>query len=204
MKIQCFVNDCLQSNTYVLYCDNVSVAWVIDPGRVEPIIKFLMEYRLSLRGILITHYHFDHIYGINKLLQTFGPISIYAFVKAREGFNSSKLNGSYYAEMPFTVSCDNLIPVKQDDCIELWEDIYAQVYETPGHNDDCISFEVAGNLFTGDALIPGVKIHTKSKKADKKQAIESIKWIMGNFPQETIIYPGHKNSCKLKDLDINE
>lgn len=184
----------------MLYCDNASSAWVIDPGDTESIINYLTEYRLSLKGIFITHYHFDHIYGVNCLLQVFGQIPIYASVKVEEGFGSAKLNGSYYAEIPFTVSCSNLVPVKQGDCIKLWEGVSVQIHETPGHNDDCLSFEIEGNLFTGDALIPGVKIHTKSKKANKEQALRSVEWIIGNFPEEMIIYPGHKGCCKLKDI----
>jgi len=74
------------------------------------------------------------------------------------------------------------------------------VVYTPGHNNDCLSFHIGSNLFTDDALIPGVKVVTKSKYSDKTQAITTIKRIFEQFDDDTMIYPGHDNSILLGNL----
>ena len=51
-------------------------------------------------------------------------------------------------------------------------------------------------------MIPGVKVHTKSKKGDKQIALESINKILRIFPGDTIIYPGHKEVGILNSIDI--
>lgn len=200
MNIQRFINLQLQSNTYVLYCDYESGAWLVDPGDIEPVIHFLHEHHLHLKGILVTHSHFDHIYGINGLIDRYGPTPIYASFRAKEGFSSSKINASYYAEMPFVIDTDCLVSVGEGDVVKLWKGINALIYETPGHNDDCLSFKIMDNLFTGDALIPGVKVYTRSKKSNKEQALKTINLIIQCFSPLTVIYPGHKDCCILKDI----
>lgn len=47
------------------------MAFCIDPGESDPIIKLLKKYHLSLKCILLTHDHADHIAGIPEILKTF-------------------------------------------------------------------------------------------------------------------------------------
>jgi glyoxylase-like metal-dependent hydrolase (beta-lactamase superfamily II) len=99
--------------------------------------------------------------------------------------------------------------VKDESQIKLFKNnTLARVISTPGHNNDCISFSIGNYLFTGDALIPNVKIHTKSKNGDRLVAIESIHKIINTFPGQTIICPGHGememlNLINIPDLIIN-
>ena len=46
---------------------------VIDPGEAEPVIDFLQEMRLNLDCIILTHHHFDHIDGVDELIQRYAP-----------------------------------------------------------------------------------------------------------------------------------
>ena len=68
-----------------------------------------------------------------------------------------------------------------------------RVYETPGHDPSCLCFEMDGMLFTGDALIPGVKVFAGFPRSDKKQAIESEKRISGIVANgELEVFAGHE------------
>lgn len=200
MKVVRFVNSIFTSNSYIISFEESDFVFVVDPGDSKPIIDWLTDNKKYLKGILITHSHFDHIYGVNDLHDVYPNLEIYASKFAKEGMLSAKLNRSYYTENSFIVKSKNITVVEELDSILLFENFYANVVYTPGHNNDCISFEIKKNLFTGDALIPGIKVHTKSKNGDKTQAEESIKKIFELFDDETMIWPGHNNNILLGNL----
>jgi hydroxyacylglutathione hydrolase len=201
MEVNRFVNKFFNSNTYLLYQDEENDVWVIDPGSsFNEILDWIEKKGKSLKGILLTHSHFDHICGINDLQDKFAGSIVYASLFGKEGLLSEKLNGSLYMEIPFVVKRQLINIVKEGDLIFLWNNIILKVIETPGHDRDCISFLVNENLFTGDALIPGIKVHTKLKYSNKKLAEESINRIFNEFDDKTIIWPGHEDKCLLFDL----
>ena len=203
MKVERFINSIFTSNSYILYTDENENAYVIDPGDSKPIIDWSIKNNKDIIGIFLTHSHFDHIYGINDLLEKFPDIIIYASFFAKEGLMCEKLNGSRYMEMPFVVDSPNVNIVKEGDSIQLWETIFLNVIETFGHNRDCLTFQIGNNLFTGDALIPGIKVVAKSKYSDKVQAENSIKRILNEYNDNTIIWPGHNDKCLLINEKIN-
>lgn len=200
MKVERFVNSIFTSNTYILNYKDEKGIWVIDPGDSMPIIQWLERNNKFLNGILITHSHFDHIYGINHLQEIFPEIKVYASFFAIEGMKSEKLNGSLYLEIPFTIKRQDINIIREGDRIKLWKDIILNVFETPGHDRDCLTFQIGKNLFTGDALIPGIKVHTKLKYSDKTLARNSIKRIFDDFADDMMLWPGHKNNCLLSEL----
>jgi len=176
---------------------------VVDPGDSIPILNWIMENNKFLKGILITHSHFDHIYGINDLCAAFPNVEIFASKHAKEGMLSAKLNRSYYAEIPFVVKCSNINVLEECDKVLLLENIFVNVINTPGHNNDCISFQIGKHLFTGDALIPGIKVYTKSKYGNKIHAENSIQKLITKFDDDTMIWPGHDSNCSLGELKQN-
>lgn len=68
-------NSVFGSNTYILEKKNYS--WLIDCGDTIKIFEYLKEKRTKLDGIFITHSHFDHIYGINAILEKFHDVKVY-------------------------------------------------------------------------------------------------------------------------------
>jgi len=193
------INSIFKSNSYLLFGEEKEL-WVIDPGDSQPIIEWLSFKKKSLKGILLTHSHFDHIYGVNNLQEVYPKVKVYASYYAVEGMMSEKLNRSLYQEMPFTIKRQEINVIKEGDHIQLWNGITLNVFETPGHDRDCLSFQINKNLFTGDALIPGLKVYTKLKYSDKIQATNSINRIFEIFADDTIIWPGHENNCLLGNL----
>lgn len=200
MFVKKYINSIFNSNSYLIYTEEEKEVWVIDPGDRQPIIEWLNNNNKILKGILLTHSHFDHIYGINDLQEIFTTINVYASFYAIEGMMSVKLNGSLYQEMPFTIKRQDINIIKEGDRMLLWKDISLNVFETPGHDRDCLSYQIEKNLFTGDALIPGIKVYTKLKYSDKTKAANSIQRIFEQFDDNTMIWPGHENNCLLGDL----
>lgn len=200
MKVVRFINRIFTSNTFIIYSELNDSAFVIDPGDSKSIIDWLKSNNKFLKGIFITHAHFDHIYGINDLQDEFPEINVYGSFYGKEGMMSEKLNGSFYMEMPFVIKRQDVIIIKEGDIIQLWDDVNLTVFETSGHDRDCLSFQIENNLFTGDAFIPGIKVHTKSKYSNKIKAEESIKRIFDEFDGDTVIWPGHVDNCILDDV----
>jgi glyoxylase-like metal-dependent hydrolase (beta-lactamase superfamily II) len=202
MQVQQFVNSIFTSNTYLINFDDNKIAWCIDPGDSAPLLEWLSNNNQSLNGIFLTHAHFDHIYGINDLLAVFPEIPIYVSESGAEALVNDKLNGSRYSEMPFVVKYNRIEIVGEDSRIELAENRIMEVWTTPGHTCDSISFYTPGMVFTGDALIPGIKTRTKTKTGNKEQSTKSIHKILSRIHEDTIIYPGHKENCCRKDCKI--
>lgn len=80
----------------------------------------------------------------------------------------------------------------EGDEINLYPDVSARVYETPGHHPSCLTFEVGYYLFTGDAFIPGIKVVT-NLPGGNKQLAEVSKERITTMLQGLVLCPGHIN-----------
>lgn len=189
MIVERCINTICGSNTYILYSERDSDTWVIDPGDVIPILQNLSEY--LLKGILITHSHFDHIYGLNELVVNYPRVSVYTSGFGKEGLYSSKLNLSCYREEGEFIYCHaGVKEVREGDVLAKIDGLDLLVLETPGHDKGCLSYEIGNYLFTGDAFIPFTKVVTSFPFSDKIDAGKSVTRIL-NFPSGTLICPGH-------------
>tara|TARA_B110000977_G_C11056107_1_gene484119 strand:- start:525 stop:1136 length:612 start_codon:yes stop_codon:yes gene_type:complete len=197
MKVQQFKNKLLSSNSYILYFEKNNCVWVIDPGDSGPLLDWIKSKNKTLKGILLTHSHADHTYGINELIKHFPKAKKYSSFLSVEAFKSEKLNGSLYMEIPFTIDSEDFTFVSEGDEIFLWDKLSIKVFETPGHSNDCLSFKIGSFLFTGDALIPQKKVYTRSKTGDKNKAESTISRIISTFNSDTIVCPGHGKICTL-------
>jgi hydroxyacylglutathione hydrolase len=63
-------------DNYVWMMHDGSNAAVVDPGEAEPVEKALAEMGLNLCAIVLTHLHYDHTYGVPKLLERW-PVPVY-------------------------------------------------------------------------------------------------------------------------------
>ena len=188
LKIDYIVNSFFYSMTWLLSDEGSSRVWLVDCGDVDPIIEKIVDK--SIEGVLLTHAHFDHIYGLPALLERYPDCKIYTHEIGRETLANAKLNMSLYHETPLTVEGPQITICGEGDDIELFENISAKVYETPGHHPSCLTFMVEDNLFTGDAYIPGIKVVTNLSKGNKRLARESLERIKA-LAGGKIIRPGH-------------
>ena len=178
---------CLKDNySYLIIDDNNNSACVVDPSEAEPIINFLENKKISLKYILNTHHHFDHIGGNKDLKKKFGSLVV--------GFEKdlSRIPG-----------IDILL---KDN--EIWEaeNFTAKIIHVPGHTlgHICFHFFLEKLVFTGDTLFSlGCG---KIFEGTYKQMFDSLKKIK-SLPEETKIYFGHEytfnNSkfCKVHDTE---
>ncbi len=197
----------LEVNTYLFnYKDNLAV--IIDPGSdAEKIIDAVNRKELSIKGILLTHGHFDHIGAVSDIKNRYNvPVYIHnedsSFLgssgldKLKEMFNYIGGSLDYYIKAYYkeTPEADQLL----SDNNEL-EEFGLKVIHTPGHSPGscCFYAEKAGLMFTGDTLFNGGIGRTDFVGGNYNTLMQSLKKLK-NYPENTKIYPGHGSSSYLK------
>jgi len=169
-----------------------NIVWLVDCGDVEEVIQSLPE-GTTIAGVLLTHVHFDHIYGLNFLIDNMPDCLVYTNDFGQKSLTDPKRNFSrYHTDMSDFVFeyPEKVIVVGEGEKIELYEGTYADVYFTPGHDESCLCYEVDEHLFTGDAYIPGVKTVTTFPHSSKKKALDSDLRI-GSLARGMKVWPGH-------------
>lgn len=192
LLINYITNSFFSSRTYWLSDKHSDKIWLIDCGDIEETLKILPR-NVTITGVLLTHVHFDHIYGLNKLLSLYPHCVVYTNGFGLKSLMDPKRNFSRYhtdiEDFIFSYP-EQVFVVGEGEKIELYEGVYAEVYYTPGHDESCLCFEVGENLFTGDAYIPGVKTVTSFPHSSKKKAIESDLRI-SSLASGMKVWPGH-------------
>ena len=164
----------------------------MDCGDIEEVVQRLSKDS-RIVGVLLTHVHFDHIYGLNKLKRLSPDCKVFTNDFGQKSLTDPKRNFSRYhtdvEDFVFEYP-ESVVVVGEGERIKLFEGVYADVFFTPGHDESCLCFEVGESLFTGDAYIPGVKTVTTFPHSSKKKAIESDLRI-SSMARGMTIYPGH-------------
>lgn len=191
VEIVRIVNSIFDSNTYLIINSDCKICFLIDCGDSSLIIDTINKRGLFLKGVFITHSHFDHIYGLNAVIGEYPGIPIYVSTLGKEGLYSDKLNLSRYNLCPYVLQrYDNIKELNEGDTIDLFGNIGIEVYETPGHDKSCLTYKFGNYLFVGDAFIPGLKVVATFPNSDKKEAELSRQRII-SLSKNCGLYPGH-------------
>lgn len=189
--VEQFVHTSLKSNTYLIRNPSISnKVWLIDAGTCKDWFSILGVHEV-LEGVFITHAHYDHIYSIQEITQKFPNCKLFCSEFTIQAMKNSKLNLSFYREVPIEFEFNNTIALSEGDKISLYEGVNLEVIETPGHNIGSLSFIMDFYFFTGDSLVPGFPVVTKLKGGDKDVNIVSLKKINDLIDANTIICSGH-------------
>lgn len=191
MKIQHLTVGNLAVNCYLL-CENTQAA-VIDPGDgAELIIKKAEEEGCKITKILLTHGHFDHIGAVCELAEKTGA-KVYVHSGDKLMLTDNSCNLSFLTgEKIKPYSPDILL----DDIKEIpLETSVIKVFHTPGHSEGSVTYYCDRNLFCGDLLFCGSI--GRFDFGDLDTELNSIKFLMDNFLEETRVFPGHGESTTL-------
>ena len=192
MNIHQIVNSVFTSNTYILSVEGKDGYVLIDIGDIAPIKQCVQEKCGTVQALFLTHTHYDHIYGIKKMLEMFPGCPVYTSSFGKQALGSDKINFSRYHDDPITVVGDNIRSLCEGNKIELFPDEYLEVFETPGHDKSCLTYKVENNVFSGDSYIPGVKVIASFPNSDREDARISKERIM-ELTKDCSLYPGHGN-----------
>lgn len=178
------------TNCYFLYKEGSQQVVFVDPGdRGADIYEALKRKGLSVAAILLTHGHFDHIWGAQKLRELSGA-RIYALDAEKVVCQDAYVNVSAQAGRKATIDPDEWLTDGQELSLA---GISIRVIATPGHTigSCCYYVEEAGFLIAGDTLFAGSVGRTDFPTGSMSRLIRSIKEKLFLLPDETKVYPGH-------------
>lgn len=192
--IQCVPSGPLQTNAYLLACSETREGVIIDPapGSSEPLIE--KAKGIHIRGILLTHSHWDHIADVKKVKAFFdAPV----FVHPADRGNVI-CPGSDRLFLPIPIEGVEPDYDLHDQELIIVGHLKVKVLGTPGHTPGgvCFYLEQEKVLFSGDTLFKG-SFGTLSFPTSNAEAMWASLKQLNRLPSETVVYPGHGASTTI-------
>ena len=191
MDLKIYNTGFLGVNTYLLTDEVSKESIIIDlGGDFEPIIKDIEKIGSTLKYILNTHGHFDHLYGEGIFQKRFPNIPIY--MSQEDNYHIERMQDDLklwdFEKTPITVKPTKYI----DESTELYiGSSKINIYATPGHSQGGLCFHVNNILFSGDTLFQRSIGRTDFHGGDYNTLINSIKTKLLILDDNTSVYPGH-------------
>jgi hydroxyacylglutathione hydrolase len=181
----------LQCNCSVIADEASREAIVIDPGDdIDNVVAILQRRGLTVKQIVITHAHIDHVGGAMKLKRLTGaPILL-----NQNDYELLKMLDTQAAWIgmpaPGAVSVDQ--SVTDGDRIQAGQ-VSGTVMHTPGHTEGsiCIYFPAEQKLIAGDTLFAGSIGRTDLPGGSFKKIMGSLLNTVMALPDDTVVVPGH-------------
>jgi len=182
-------------NGFVLACERTREALVVDPGdEVADLLAVVRAERLSVKYILLTHGHVDHVTGVGAAKAALGaPVGLHdgdLFLYQR----APDIGRMFGLDVPPPPPVDFSI---EEGAVFRFGDYEARTHHTPGHCPGGVCFELAKagecgtGLVVGDTLFAGSIGRTDLPGGDYDTLIRSIRNVILAFDDDTVVYPGH-------------
>jgi len=202
LRIESFVFNPFQENTYLIINEK-NDCWIVDPGmydasETKQLNDFIEKNQLKPQGIINTHAHIDHIFGVQGLKEKYHiPFSLHEKdeVVLKSAMSSAMMFGIDFKDTP---AIDSFI--KEGEILKLGDD-ELEVRFTPGHSPGSIVFYYApGNwAISGDVLFNGSIGRTDLPGGNFDTLMNSIHNELFTLPDETTVHSGHGPSTKIGD-----
>ena len=195
MSIQQYRLGPMGNNTYVIVDDATKEAAIVDPSfESDQLLPELQEKGLTLRYLLLTHAHFDHVIGNAFYASTVGlPIALHRadLTLLRALPEQGRMFG-----VPVEPSPDPTIWLEEGKPLTLGETTI-QVLFTPGHSPGSVTFLVDDAAIVGDVLFAGSIGRTDLPGASHQTLLDSIRTRLLTLPDETRVLPGHEDETTI-------
>ena len=195
MKIIPVCTRSLGANTYILVSGNEAL--VVDPTvSVEAVVNAAKAENAEIKGILLTHGHFDHVFSLDTLRS---ELSIGASVHKNDAImlTDGKTNAffDFFGRERTYRPAETLL--SHMDKIRLGDEEIT-VLHTPGHTEGSVCYLCDGFMVTGDTLFAESYGRCDLWSGDIQKMRNSL-GMLRQLPKDTVIYPGHGELAKLGD-----
>jgi glyoxylase-like metal-dependent hydrolase (beta-lactamase superfamily II) len=181
----------IQVNTYILKDTEKKEAILIDVGgSFSEIKKELQQENYTIKYVLNTHGHFDHVLGDIEIQEENPEVPIYM---SKDDISHIE---NLTKEMSHFGLRGNTKPLKLTNFIDENSKLYFEnkeikIFSTPGHSKGSLSYYIDGKVFVGDTLFLQSIGRTDFYDGDFDTLINSIKTKLLSLPEDTKVYPGH-------------
>jgi len=191
MILESFPVGPLHCNCTILGDEVTHEALVVDPGdNIPEILSRLQKHGLTLRQIVITHAHIDHVGGAALLRKATGaPVFLNQKDLGLLGMMEMQA-GWLGVPTPVVAPPD----ASADDGLSIGlATLPAEVLHTPGHTPGsiCLHFPAQHLLLAGDTLFAGSIGRTDLPGGDGRQILRSLRERLVVLPDATRVLPGH-------------
>ena len=174
---------------YIVACEKTKQGIIIDPGgNEEDILSACKAENITVKYIVNTHGHPDHVCGNGKLKEATGA-DIVMHAADADFFGQDRVE-QFFSQLGLPPSPPVDKRVEDGDKITFGNESL-EVILTPGHTPGGICLYAPPNLFTGDTLFAGGVGRTDFPGGNTQQLMTSIKERLLPLPPETIVWPGH-------------
>ncbi len=182
-------------NGFVVGCEHTREGVLIDPGDdVELLLDAAAHHQLSIRHILLTHAHLDHVTGVARAKAALG-VPVWLHRDDNFLYRAVVQQGLAFGlhvdpQPPIDSFYDGEGPVR-------FGRYGAWVYHTPGHCPGGVCLAIGRDdspervLFVGDTLFAGSIGRTDLPGGDLQTLLRSIRDVLFRFPDGTVVYSGH-------------
>ena len=185
----------IQANCYILGCEQTREAAVIDPGgEPERILMELAKHELTLKYIINTHGHFDHVSANGPLKKATGASILIHAEDAPMLTQLSQAAASWGLTAEDSPPPDRYL---QDGDEVAFGNITLKVICTPGHSPGGISLFTDESVFVGDTLFAGSVGRTDLPGGDPNVLKASIQQKLFTLGDEVKVYPGHMHATTI-------
>lgn len=189
-KIDSRILGMVGTNCYLLCNMDIKECVLIDPAdSQDEISRMIDESGCSLKGILLTHGHFDHIMAADAVRDKYG-VKVYASCDEKNTLEQPHINLGEAYGLKLSVKAD--VWHKDGEILKL-AGFDIEALHTPGHTEggSCYYIREIGVLFSGDTLFCVSVGRTDFPGGSMSEIVRSIKEKVMVLPDDTKVYPGH-------------
>ncbi len=186
IKVECFSEGSYGCNCYAVFSGE-EIALVDIGEATDEIIEFAKKNKDKIKYVLLTHCHYDHICGVERVLkETDAKLVIHKAdaiglenpeysLSARVGFPQPQIKAD--------------IEVQNGDKLPLGDSFF-EVLHTPGHTSGSICYLIEDKMLSGDTLFEGSIGRTDFISGSIEQMKSSLN-ILKNLGEDYEVFPGH-------------
>lgn len=182
------------ANCYAVISDMNNAALIDAPCNADRILNELASSGASLKMILLTHGHFDHIMAVPELVKKTNA-KVYISINDADKLRSSEMSVADYFGIKGFVPLYGEKTVRDGDKLTL-DEITFEVIHTPGHTSGCVCYKTEDIIFTGDTLFQMSVGRCDMPDGDWDMLQDSLKKL-SEIPGNYKIYPGHGETTEL-------
>ena len=195
MKIYRYIVGSLGTNCYLVTDGKCPDALLIDPGAdAEKILSSAGAKGLTIKKVLLTHGHFDHIMGVNDVISATGAKLLVHQSDVNMIYDPS-LNVSGQYREPYTVSFPVSRELSDGDTVAFGGE-KIRVIHTPGHTPGSVCLVCGDTIFTGDTVFRGSVGRYDFPGGDYNELMRSVEKL-NRLEGDYRLLPGHDSPTTL-------